>query len=240
MSSSPEVDTDAIVNVIGLHRAYGSHVVIENLNLSVGEGEFVALLGESGCGKTTLLRVLAGLDPPDAGDVSVPQPLAVVFQEPRLFPWRRVWKNVITGVPDKRGGRELARRALGEVGLTDHLGAWPATLSGGQAQRVALARALVREPKLLLLDEPFAALDALTRLKMQALVIDLCSRHRPATVLVTHDVDEALSLADRVAVMRQGRIELVLQVGLPEPRDRDAPRFRELRRLLLGELGVDV
>jgi len=153
------------------------------------------------------------------------------------MPWFRVWQNVAIGLPFGKT-RSRAREALDEVGLSDHYDAWPATLSGGEAQRVALARALVREPSLLLLDEPFAALDALTRLKMQALVRALFARHRPAILLVTHDVDEAIVLADRILVMRDGRIASEHQLSAGAARDRRGPEFIELRQELLAELGV--
>ncbi len=181
----------------------------------------MALLGRSGTGKTTLLRILGGLDPGYDGDVLVPQHRAVVFQEPRLIPWLRVLPNVTLGLRPGAGGRAGLRQrglaALEEVGLADHAGAWPVTLSGGEAQRVALARALVREPQLMLLDEPFGALDALTRTRMHALLQDLCARHRPAVLLVTHDVDEAILLADRALVLVDGPITLDAPVSLGRP-----------------------
>ena len=196
--------TNAVV-VSNLRRAYGARTVIDHLHLVIGQGEFVVLLGESGCGKTTLLRALAGLDPVQGGTIEVPGRPAVVFQEHRLLPWETLWRNVTLGlhVPDARA---RAAEALGEVGLGDRLDDWPRNLSGGQAQRVALARALVQAPKLLLLDEPFAALDALTRLRMHGLVKDLVARHQPGVLLVTHDVDEALRLGDRLLVLRAGVI----------------------------------
>jgi sulfonate transport system ATP-binding protein len=225
------------VHVRGLRRSYGARHVLDGLDLDVAPGEFVALLGKTGCGKTTLLRVLAGLDAASAGSVTAPPEPAVVFQEPRLLPWRRVTENVALGL---KGGaaRDAALRALDEVGLRTHADAWPLTLSGGEAQRVALARALVREPALLLLDEPFAALDALTRIKMHALFGRLWRRHRPAVLLVTHDVDEALLLADRVLVMADGRIAHDERIDARHPRDRTAPWFEALRAGLLAQLGV--
>ncbi|WP_316182015.1 MULTISPECIES: ABC transporter ATP-binding protein [unclassified Bradyrhizobium] len=197
--------TAPAVIVNGLRRAYGERTVIEGLDLRIERGEFVALLGESGCGKTTLLRALAGLDPIQAGRIIAPRRPAVVFQEHRLLPWDSLWRNVALGldVPDARA---RAAAALAEVGLGDRLDDWPRNLSGGQAQRVALARALEQQPELLLLDEPFAPLDALTRIRMHALVRELVANHRPGVLLVTHDVDEAIALADRILVMRDGRI----------------------------------
>jgi sulfonate transport system ATP-binding protein len=223
-------------------RSFGSRQVLSDLDLAIAPGEFVALLGRSGTGKTTLLRVLGGLDPGYDGDVLVPERRAVVFQEPRLIPWQRVLPNVALGLRPGAGGRaELTRQsleALAEVGLSGHAHAWPVTLSGGEAQRVALARALVREPQLMLLDEPFGALDALTRTRMHALLQDLCARHRPAVLLVTHDVDEAILLADRALVLVDGKITLDLPVGLGRPRDRGDRGFIALSSRLLGELGV--
>jgi len=224
--------------VRGLSRAFGGRVVLDGVDLDIAPGEFVAMLGVSGTGKSTLLRALAGLDREVTGELSVPGPIAVAFQEPRLLPWRRVLANVALGlrVPDAGA---VAGRALEEVGLTERADAWPLTLSGGEAQRAALARALVREPSLLLLDEPFSALDALTRIAMHRLVLRLWERHRPAVLLVTHDVDEALILADRVLVLASGRIVFSGPVEVPRPRDRDNPGLTALRHRLLTELGVN-
>ena len=216
--------------VTNLRRAYGNRVVIENLNLRIERGEFVVLLGESGCGKTTLLRALAGLDPIDGGRIVAPRRPAVVFQEHRLLPWENLWRNVSLGL-QASDARQRATAALSEVGLAERLDDWPRNLSGGQAQRVALARALVQEPKLLLLDEPFAALDALTRIRMHALVRELVAVHRPGVLLVTHDVDEAIALADRILVMREGRIAF-------EHRTKGDGTTPILRAELLAELGV--
>jgi len=217
------------VSVRGLQRRYGTRVVIDALDLDIREGEFVALLGESGCGKTTLLRALAGLDQPDAGQIRAPERPSVVFQEHRLLPWATLWENVALG-HETTVGRSGAARALAEVGLCGREDDWPRNLSGGQAQRVALARGLVREPALLLLDEPFAALDALTRIKMHGLVEELIARHHPGVLLVTHDVDEALTLADRILVMRAGRIAASFEPKHHTP--------QALRPILLDELGV--
>lgn len=199
------VEPALAVVVTGLQRAFGERIVIQNLDLRIARGEFVALLGESGCGKTTLLRALAGLDPIQGGRIDAPRRPAVVFQEHRLLPWDTLWRNVSLGL-EVSDARERAAAALVEVGLGNRLDDWPRNLSGGQAQRVALARALVQEPELLLLDEPFAALDALTRIRMHALVKELVSRHQPGVLLVTHDVDEAIALADRILVMHDGAI----------------------------------
>ncbi|TAK68700.1 MAG: ABC transporter ATP-binding protein [Actinomycetota bacterium] len=230
---------DVAVSVSHLVRRFGDRVVIDDLSLQLHAGEFVALLGASGCGKSTLLRILAQLDTEIAGDVYVAERRAVAFQAPRLLPWKKIWRNVVLGLPGKPD-RRRAEQALAEVGLASHADAWPKTLSGGESQRAALARALVREPDLLLLDEPFAALDALTRLKAQALVARLWERHGPAVLLVTHDVEEALLLADRILVMRDGVIAHDRPVELPRPREVGDPEFVALRTELLEWLGVDV
>jgi len=225
------------VRVRNFTRRFGETAVLRDLDLEIAPGEFVALLGRSGSGKTTLLRTLAGLDSAEGQDVKIPAARAVVFQEPRLLPWRRVWRNVALGVRTENP-RGIAEAALGEVGLSHRLDAWPATLSGGEAQRVALARALVREPRLLLLDEPFAALDALTRLRMHELVLTLWRNHAPAVLFITHDVDEAVALADRVVVLEHGRIVAEEKSDLARPRTPDAD-FQNLRRRLLCHLGVE-
>jgi sulfonate transport system ATP-binding protein len=237
--SAVDVQGQLAVRVEGLTRRFGDRAVLDAFDLELREGEFFALLGASGSGKTTLLRMLAGLDSPDAGEVLVPPVRTVVFQEPRLVPSKRVLHNVTLGQSRGSTTKEAALAALDEVGLRSHADEWPATLSGGEAQRVALARALVREPRLLLLDEPFAALDALTRLNMQELIAALCARHRPAVLLVTHDVDEAILLADRVAVLRDGKTALDVRIDLERPRDRGHPEFTRLRQLFLAALGVD-
>jgi sulfonate transport system ATP-binding protein len=227
---TPNIQESPAVVVTGLVRAYDDRLVLDRLDLDIARGEFVVLLGESGCGKTTLLRALAGLDPIEGGHIDAPRRPAVVFQEHRLLPWDSLWRNVSLNLPPK-GARERAAAALAEVGLAERLDDWPRTLSGGQAQRVALARALVQEPELLLLDEPFAALDALTRIKMQRLVKELVAKHRPGVLLVTHDVDEAIALGDRVLVMRRGII--AREYSIATPIDQAA-----LRTALLEELGV--
>ncbi|UMM08145.1 ABC transporter ATP-binding protein [Gluconobacter frateurii] len=211
--------------------------VLDGLDLAIAPGEFVALLGHSGSGKSTLLRTLAGLDPVTDGTVTRPREVSVVFQEHRLLPWKRVWKNIVLGQEDK-DIRQRAEAVLEEVGLSHRSNAWPLTLSGGEAQRAALARALVREPAFLMLDEPFAALDALTRLKMQQLVADLWKKHGCAVLLVTHDVDEALLLADRAVVLERGRIRVDVPITIPRPRRHSDPGFEGLRSLLLDALGV--
>jgi len=226
------------VRVGGLRRVFDGHVVLDGLDLTVASGEFVALLGRSGSGKSTLLRILGGFDAQVEGEVLVARERSVVFQEARLLPWRRILPNVTLGLTGRDAG-ERGRAALAEVGLAGRERSWPVTLSGGEAQRVALARALVREPELLMLDEPFGALDALTRIRMHALLQRLCRRHRPAVLFVTHDVDEAILLADRVIVLTDGRFSLDVPVDVPSPRRRTDPAFDRLRTALLAELGVD-
>ena len=225
---SGELPADGLaVFASGVTRTFGDHEVLRGLDIAIAPDEFVALLGRSGTGKSTLLRILGGLDPDYGGDVLVPQRRAVVFQEPRLIPWQRVLPNVALGLRTGPDGRSALRQqsldALAEVGLVGRARARPVTLSGGEAQRVALARALVREPQLMLLDEPFGALDALTRTRMHALLQDLCARHHPAVLLVTHDVDEAILLSDRALVLVDGRITLDLPVSLGGLRDRVIP-----------------
>jgi len=223
----------------GLGRSFDGREIYSDIDLDIDRNEFVALLGRSGSGKSTMLRALGGLDSEYDGSVLVPSARSIVFQEPRLLPWRRVRANVQLGLPRNARTLQLADEALAEVGLSGRAEAWPVTLSGGEAQRVALARALVREPELLLLDEPFGALDALTRLKMHALLRQLCRRHQPAVLLVTHDVDEAIVLADRVLVLDGGRFRCDRRVELDHPRDRTDPVFAALRGELLEALGVD-
>jgi sulfonate transport system ATP-binding protein len=241
----PEVLTDTafvapqrpVARTRGLARAFGERRVLDGLDLDIERGEFVALIGRSGSGKSTLLRALAGIDRGVEGELTVAGEIAVAFQEPRLVPWKRVLANIMLGL-DHDDPAAAARAALSEVGLTERAGAWPLTLSGGEAQRASLARALVREPDLLLLDEPFSALDALTRITIHRLVIDLWTRHRPGVLLVTHDVDEALLLADRVLVLADGRIAHESPVDRPRPRHRDHPDIIALRTTLLAALGV--
>jgi sulfonate transport system ATP-binding protein len=224
-------------SVRDLSRRFGNRVVLDGLTLDIKAGEFVAMIGRSGSGKSTLLRALAGLDRDVSGSMAVAEPVAVAFQEPRLVPWKRVLDNVTLGLRAADPAR-VAAEALAEVELTERASAWPLTLSGGEAQRVSLARALVRSPSLLLLDEPFSALDALTTISMHRLVLRLWETHRPAVLLVTHDVDEALALADRVLVLGAGRIAYSATVDAPRPRDRNHPELTALRLRLLSELGV--
>ncbi|WP_435592432.1 ABC transporter ATP-binding protein [Nocardia sp. bgisy118] len=229
-----------VVRARNLSRGFGDRVVLRGIDLDIARGEFVALLGRSGSGKSTLLRALAELDDdvPGSGDLAVPSERAVVFQDSRLLPWVRVLDNVTLGLSGA-GSAERGRAALAEVGLAGREKAWPKELSGGEQQRVALARSLVREPELLLADEPFGALDALTRIRMHALLQELCAKHRPAVLLVTHDVDEAVLLADRVLVLDEGRIAIDLRLDLERPRRHSDPEFIAARERLLAGLGVD-
>ncbi len=225
------------VRVRNLTVAFGEATVLRELDLDIAPGEFVALLGRSGSGKTTLLRVLAGLEPKTAGNIKVPQQNSVVFQEPRLLPWKSVVQNVALGL--REGDvRAQAVAALREVELGHRVDVWPLTLSGGEAQRAGLARAIVRAPQFLLLDEPFASVDALTRLRMHQLIVDLWRSHGPSVLLVTHDVDEALLLADRALVLESGRVAAEIPIAMPRPRDPGNAHFAELRRRLLELLGV--
>ncbi|WP_437715097.1 ABC transporter ATP-binding protein [Sorangium sp. So ce448] len=227
------------VRIRGLVRRFGARVVLDGIDLTIERGEFVALLGRSGSGKSTLLRAIAELDDEvtGSGELNVPDNRAVVFQDTRLLPWARVLDNVILGL-DVPQARERGLDALAEVGLAGRERAWPVELSGGEQQRVALARSLVRDPELVLADEPFGALDALTRGRMHDLLRELCARHRPAVLLVTHDVDEAIALADRVLVLEGGRIAEERRIDLPAPRPLRDPRFLAHRESLLSALGV--
>jgi sulfonate transport system ATP-binding protein len=231
--------TAAAVRLRGLTRSFDGRTVLDAVDLDIPAGQFVALLGHSGSGKSTLLRAVAGLDHAVAGsgELTAPERVSVVFQDSRLLPWRRVLDNVLLGLDDGEARRK-GREALAEVGLKGRERAWPDELSGGEAQRAALARSLVREPELLLADEPFGALDALTRIKMHTLLRELWERHRPSVLLVTHDVDEAIVLADRVLVLEDGRIGLDLTIERPHPRSYRDPLLGEYRLRLLGALGV--
>ncbi|MFF6995053.1 ABC transporter ATP-binding protein [Streptomyces sp. NPDC008313] len=227
------------VRLTGLTRSFEGRTVLDGIDLDLPAGQFTALLGHSGSGKSTLLRAVAGLDHQvtASGELTAPERVSVVFQDSRLLPWRRVLDNVLLGTGGAKAA-ERGRAALAEVGLAGRERAWPGELSGGEAQRAALARSLVREPELLLADEPFGALDALTRIRMHALLRELWERHRPSVLLVTHDVDEAIVLADRVLVLEHGRISLDLTIEPAHPRSYRDPLFSEYRERLLAALGV--
>ncbi|MER6342924.1 ABC transporter ATP-binding protein [Streptomyces sp. NPDC001595] len=239
MAPHTEQLTRPAVQLRSLTRSFDGRKILDNLDLDIPAGQFVALLGHSGSGKSTLLRAVADLDHEvvGSGQLSAPERVSVVFQDSRLLPWRRVLDNVLLGL-DGENAEAKGREALAEVGLAGRERAWPNELSGGEAQRAALARSLVREPELLLADEPFGALDALTRIKMHALLRELWKRHRPSVLLVTHDVDEAIVLADRVLVLDHGRIGLDLTIDRPHPRSNRDPLLSEYRERLLAALGV--
>ncbi|ELY6085567.1 aliphatic sulfonates ABC transporter ATP-binding protein [Cronobacter sakazakii] len=226
----------------GVTKRYGVKTILNALDLHIPAGQFVAVVGRSGGGKSTLLRLLAGLETPDGGELRAGNaPLAdaredtrMMFQDARLLPWKKVLDNVGLGL---RGDwRPAARQALQEVGLADRANDWPAALSGGQKQRVALARALIHRPGLLLLDEPLGALDALTRLEMQELIVSLWREHGFTVLLVTHDVSESVAMAERVLLIEDGKIGLDMAVELPHPRHHGTPRLAELEARVLNRV----
>lgn len=243
-----------MLDIRGLGKTYptGAHATgipaLADLSLAVPKGEIVAIIGGSGCGKSTLLRLVAGLERPSTGEVRVdgeailaPHPhVGLVFQEPRLLSWLTVAQNVAFGLDDLPKAERTRRveLALARVGLAGYGARWPRHLSGGQAQRIALSRALVTHPRVLLLDEPFSALDAFTRADLQDHLLDLWADTRPTLLVVTHDVEEALYLADRIVIMkpRPGRIAQVMTVQSPRPRDRLSPAFEAEKRALLHAL----
>jgi sulfonate transport system ATP-binding protein len=224
------------VDVLGLQKSYSGRQVLKAVDLHIEPGEFVAIVGRSGCGKSTLLRLVAGLERIDAGqvrfDVSAPE-IRIMFQDSRLLPWKRVLDNVALGLPHSQG---KAAEALDNVGLKERAKEWPAVLSGGQRQRVALARALVHDPQILLLDEPLGALDALTRIEMQQLIETLWQQRGFTAVLVTHDVQEAIALADRVVLIEDGAITLDERITLPRPRARGSAAFAQLEEKVLARV----
>ena len=229
-----------LLNAVG--KRYGDNVVLNDLDLHIPGGQFVAVVGRSGGGKSTLLRLLAGLEKPNAGELlagngpltASQQETRLMFQDARLLPWTSVIDNVGLGLQGK--WRDRALEALAAVGLENRAGEWPAALSGGQKQRVALARALIHRPGLLLLDEPLGALDALTRLEMQDLIASLWQEHGFTVLLVTHDVSEAVAMADRVLLIEEGKIGLDLTVDLPRPRRKGSARLAELEAEVLNRV----
>ncbi|MEO5685771.1 MAG: ATP-binding cassette domain-containing protein [Burkholderiaceae bacterium] len=231
------------VHVDALGKRFGERAVLQDVALDVQPGEFVAIVGRSGCGKSTLLRLLAGLETPSSGAVRLGgvasgarrDDVRIMFQEARLLPWRTVLQNVQLGL-DSKDASARARDALAQVGLADRAGDWPAVLSGGQRQRVALARALVHRPRLLLLDEPLGALDALTRIEMQRLIESVWRELRFTAVLVTHDVAEAVALADRVLLVEDGRVTLDERVALARPRAHGSSAFAEIEGRVLARV----
>jgi sulfonate transport system ATP-binding protein len=232
------------LTIRGLRKSFGANEVLRGIDLHIPAGQSVAIVGRSGCGKSTLLRLIAGLDTADAGSISFgeaarPEDIRVMFQEPRLLPWARVLSNVEVGLGRDRkaaGARDRAERALAEVGLTEKRDEWPAVLSGGQKQRVALARALVSGPRLLAFDEPLGALDALTRIAMQRLLERVWTDQAFTAILVTHDVSEAVALADRVLVIEDGGIAEDIQVEIARPRERGSADLAALEGAILRQL----
>jgi len=223
-----------------LRKSYAGRDVLKSLRLDIAPGEFVAVVGRSGCGKSTLLRLVAGLERPSGGRIAFRKnggthrpEVRLMFQDSRLLPWKRVLDNVALGL---RKATDKAVQALEKVGLTERAGEWPAVLSGGQRQRVALARALVHDPELLLLDEPLGALDALTRIEMQQLIETLWQQRGFTALLVTHDVQEAVALADRVILIEDGRITFDERIDLPRPRVRGSTAFAQLEEQLLARV----
>jgi sulfonate transport system ATP-binding protein len=241
---SEDSDRGLSLTLRGLHKSFGDNAVLRGIDLHIPAGQFVAIVGRSGCGKSTLLRLIAGLERADAGTISFgeetrAEDIRVMFQEPRLLPWARVLANVEVGLGRDRQSADAQARAgqaLVEVGLDAKRGEWPASLSGGQKQRVALARALVSHPRLLAFDEPLGALDALTRISMQSLLDRVWVDQGFTAILVTHDVAEAVALADRVLIIEGGRIAHDLQVDLPRPRQRGAADLAALEGKILREL----
>jgi len=245
-----EPSVDPAISLSGISKAYGARQVLSDFDMQIERGSFVAIVGRSGCGKSTLLRLLAGLEQTDRGSVGAvgrngALQTRMMFQDARLLPWKTVLQNVMLGLPRRDAAQSIARAraVLDEVGLSERANDWPAQLSGGQRQRVALARALVHRPELLLLDEPLGALDALTRIEMHSLIERLWREHGFTAVLVTHDVQEAVVLGDRVVLIEDGRIALDQTVALARPRARDSAAFaalegRVLQRVLRNETGA--
>ena len=232
------------LTIRGLRKSYGDNAVLRGIDLHIPSGQFVAIVGRSGCGKSTLLRLIAGLEKPDEGTIAFGEEarredIRVMFQEPRLLPWSRVLGNVEVGLGTDRSladAKARAAQALVEVGLDSKRGQWPAELSGGQKQRVALARALVSQPRVLAFDEPLGALDALTRISMQQLLERVWRDQGFTAILVTHDVAEAVALADRVLIIEEGRIAHDLDVAITRPRERGASDLAALEGTILREL----
>jgi len=246
LDSSAEQAAGAALTLRGVSKAFGAKAVLSGVDLHVPAGQFLAIVGRSGSGKSTLLRLIAGLDEPSAGTIEIGGRSAerarwsrVMFQEPRLLPWAHVDENVVMGLgPSPPSGDALQRalKTLAMVGLSERAGEWPSVLSGGQRQRVALARALVSAPRVLALDEPLGALDALTRIEMQRLVEAVWLSRGFTAILVTHDVSEAVALADRVILLEAGAIAGETTIGLPRPRERGSQEFGRLEAAILERL----
>ncbi|KAF3996700.1 ATP-binding cassette domain-containing protein [Glaciimonas immobilis] len=231
------------ISIQSVSKSYAGREVLKALNVDIEPGEFVAIVGRSGCGKSTLLRLIAGLEHESAGAIhfgSGPKPeqapeIRIMFQDSRLLPWKKVVNNVALGLPSKSSA-VTAGNVLRQVGLEDRAHEWPAVLSGGQRQRVALARALVHDPQLLLLDEPLGALDALTRIEMQQLIETLWQASKFTAVLVTHDVQEAIALADRILLIEEGEVTLDERIDLPRPRALGNAVFAQLEEKILARV----
>jgi sulfonate transport system ATP-binding protein len=241
---SPKLSRGLSLTIRSLRKSFGDNEVLRGIDLHVPAGQFVAIVGQSGCGKSTLLRLIAGLETATAGTISFGEEvraadIRVMFQEPRLLPWARVLGNVEVGLGRERNSPDAqarAAKALDEVGLGNKRGEWPATLSGGQKQRVALARALVSNPRVLAFDEPLGALDALTRISMQQLLERVWRDQSFTAILVTHDVAEAVALADRVLVIEDGQIAHDVDIGIPRPRRRGSADLAALEGSILRHL----
>jgi len=247
-TATPSTVRGLPITLRGVRKAFGDHEVLRGIDLHIPAGQFVAIVGRSGCGKSTLLRLIAGLDKADAGSITFGEQdnakaqVRMMFQEPRLLPWARVLANVEVGLgADRRSpdARQQAERALHEVELDAKRAQWPAVLSGGQKQRVALARALVSRPRVLAFDEPLGALDALTRITMQRLLERVWSDQGFTGILVTHDVAEAVAVADRVLVLEEGRIANDIQIDLKRPRSRGSAAVAALEETILRDLLQD-
>jgi sulfonate transport system ATP-binding protein len=233
----------ASVVLRGVRKSFGAHHVLHGIDLSIEPGQFVAIVGRSGCGKSTLLRLLAGLDAPTAGSIEIESQttgwrdqVRLMFQEPRLLPWQRVVSNVEVGLHHTTDRRRAARAVLAQVGLAGRENDWPYVLSGGQKQRVALARALASRPRLLAFDEPLGALDALTRIEMQDLIERVWAEKGFTAIVVTHDVSEAVALADRILLLDEGRVAMDVAVSLPRPRRRGDPAAAAIEGRILDRL----
>jgi sulfonate transport system ATP-binding protein len=237
-------NSSAIIRLQNVEKRFGEKQVLYPLNLEIYAGELVAIVGRSGCGKSTLLRLLAGLERATTGSLNIGETESagpgkatrLMFQDAALLPWKTVLANIRLAAPRDQSGAEIASSALRRVGLESRSGDWPSILSGGQCQRVALARALASQASILLLDEPLGALDALTRLEMQRLIEEIWTRERFTAVLVTHEVEEAVALADRVLVMEEGRVIAENFVDFPRPRNRSSSEFIALKEQLLGRV----
>lgn len=227
------------LRISGYTKRFDDNLILNKIDLEIMPGEFTVIVGRSGCGKSTLLRSIAGFDGDYGGSISYEGTIGFGFQDSRYLPWRRVWQNIVLGVPGRR--RDMKKHAevlLGQVGLREKADQWPSTLSGGEVQRMALARMLSKKPSLVLLDEPFGAIDALTRIRIQALLEQVWKTHALTVVMVTHDIDEAVALGDRIVVLKDGRLARDVRVDLPRPRKREGRRFDDLKTTVLQELDV--